>query len=360
MMGHRTFRHFGTWVLVLSLGFASEAAKVRVEKEKRIERNYAVSDNTQIQVSNKFGTVHIDTWNELRVTVEIVILVEKRSEEAAQRILDNIDIEIDDQNPSRYLAFRTEIRRGSSSNNDGQRFEINYNISIPRRNNLTVDNKHGDIYLGAIDGEVELRLAHGRIRTEELNGKSSVDLSFSEGRMKKMAKGSLELQHTSGLDIDVVGNVEVDIRHTSMSIGEAELLDIKGQHSSVDIDKAQSLDGDFQHSELEINEIVKLATLQAQHSDLDINRVHSGFDLVDLDGGFSDFRIYLDPEASGSIDARMQFGELSYHGGDFDFTYISQEHNLSEYRGKFGSNDESTSKVLIRTQHGDAELVVDD
>jgi len=149
-----------------------------------------------------------------------------------------------------------------------------------------LDNKHGEIYLGPIDGEVDIRLAHGRIRTEELNGRSRVDLAFSGGRMKKMAKGNLDLRHTNKLVIDYLGNVEVDLQHTTLDVEEAELVDIVGQHSNIEIGKAISIEGDFQHSDLEIDEVVKVLALQVQHSDLDVRRVHEGFDRIDLDGGF--------------------------------------------------------------------------
>lgn len=360
MMTHTKFRLFEFWALILVLALVGEEALALVEEEKRIEKTYTVSENTQIEIANKFGTVHIDTWDKNQVSLEVVILVDNRSESAAQQLLDDISVDIDDENPTRYLGFRTQIRRGNVSDNGGERFEINYNLSIPRRNNLTIDNKHGDIYLGSIDGEVTIYLAHGRIKTEELNGKSRIDLAFSGGGMKSLIKGQLKLQHTSRLEIDHIGNVELDIQHTQMSIEEAELLDIVGQHSHIEIGRVHSLEGDLQHSELEIDELEKLVALQLQHSDLDINKVQKDFDRIDLDGGFSDFNINLDPESSGSIDAQMQFGDLSYRGGVFDFDNISKKQNLSEYRGSFGPKPGSASKILIRTQYGDAKIVVDD
>ena len=51
-MIHIIFRLFGIWVLVLVFTLFGEDARALVEKEKRIEKTYTVSDNTKIEISH--------------------------------------------------------------------------------------------------------------------------------------------------------------------------------------------------------------------------------------------------------------------------------------------------------------------
>jgi len=348
-------RNFTAFILIVGLSLTNCLAAV--DKEKRITKSYQVNNDVRLSIKNKFGTVEISTWDKKQIDVEVVVIVRKSSESAAQDLLDRIQIDINDKSPSSYIGFSTEIGRGSSSRGDDS-FEINYRVSMPAKNPLDLANKHGDVYISDFEGELNLRVAHGKVKAENLKGKSEIDLSFGSGRIKSMASGFLDIQHYNRLAIEQLGDIKIDIQHSSLTADEGGRIRIDCQHSNVDFGRIVEVEGDFQHSDFVIDEVEERVVLDVQHMDLDIYKINKGFKRIDIDASFTDVNLNIDRTASGQIDAQVQFGDLKYRGEGFDFSYVEKKTNQSYFKGKFGGG--SGGIINLQGQHGNFKLTLVD
>jgi len=325
----------------------------KVEKEKKISRNYKVSSSTELRIDNRFGRVHIDTWDKDEIDIVVSILVDKRTEKDADRMLERIDVVIDDSDPDRLISFKTTIGSGGGGGSDN--FRINYQVSMPKNNNLDLENKHGEIYLADINGRVRIKMEHGRIKTENMTGRVNINLSFGDGRIKSIGGGSMEIRHFGRLTVGSLGDVSIDAAHSNMDIESGERVEIYAQHGTFSMGKLNYLSGKFAHSDLEIDEINRSLELQTQHMDLEVRKVGKDFELVDLSGSFSDFDISLDKNVSCTIEARLQFGDVSYKESEIDFNYVVKEMNSSVYKGTLGSSTKQ-GRFKVKTTHGDLRI----
>ena len=92
-------------------------AHAESEKRRSINKTYQVSGSTMIKLSNSFGKMHVETWDKNEVKVDIEIIARASNDDRAQTLLDKIDIQIDDDNPSSSLSVVRSIGNNKSGRN---------------------------------------------------------------------------------------------------------------------------------------------------------------------------------------------------------------------------------------------------
>lgn len=328
-------------------------------KETRVDQTFNVSNNTKLSIENRFGKVHINTWEQSRIQAEVVVEVEG-SEASARDILDRINIEVSES--SGEIRIETDI---AESNHRGrnERFGINYTISMPRSNPLDVEHRHGDLYIDNINGDVAVDLAHGQIVAEELNGNSQISLQHGNGgRIAAIGSGSLEIQHYQRIRLGRLGNMDVEIAHASADIEEAGDLDLELRHSNLGFGSIGELNLDMQHSKLEAESITSLhadmqhSSVQTErlgrslyadcnHSQVEIDRMSANFTEVIFDGNHSYLGVELESGANGTIEIDLNHGRLNYPESRVSMTHVNVENNSREYKGKIGNGNGGEIRV---------------
>src|ERR1700759_2617768 len=114
-------------LVMLCIPVLSRANGDDIEKKKNISKTYSVSSSDQLDITNSFGEVVINTWDKSEIKVDVEITAEASSEERAQSLIDNIDVK--ENRSGNTISFKTNVEsndNGSRKNKDGNRkFEIN-------------------------------------------------------------------------------------------------------------------------------------------------------------------------------------------------------------------------------------------
>ena len=95
------------FIIIVLLIAQSSQSKDQIEKKRVVEKYYNVSASTSLKISNKFGKVEINSWDKKEFAIKVEVIGKGRSDERAQRILDQIDIAID--KGSTEISFTTSI-----------------------------------------------------------------------------------------------------------------------------------------------------------------------------------------------------------------------------------------------------------
>jgi hypothetical protein len=355
-------------LLLLLIGVESLWAQV---KEKRVDKTFNVNGNTRLSIYNKFGKVHINTWDQKNIKAEVVVEADG-SESAAREILERINIDVSES--SSDIRIETEI---SESNNQwkNQRFSIDYTISMPRTNPLNIEHRHGDLYIDNFNGVLKVDLAHGQIVAEELNGKSEINLQHGNGgRIAAIGSGSLEIQHYQSLRLGKIGNVEVEIAHASADIEQAGNLNMELRHSNLEFENVGDLSLDMQHSKLEA-ESIKSLRVEMQHSSIDseklggplyadcnhsqlkVGRLSPNFSEVEFDGNHSYLGFDLSAGTSASLEVELNHGRLQYPESKVNMSHINIENNSREYQGRIGNG--SGGRIEVDGNFTDVSIGID-
>ena len=323
------------------------------EKQKSIDKSYTVSEATEIMFSNSFGKIHIETWDKNQVTVRIDIIVNASSESRAQELLNKISVDIDDDNPRSELSFRTNIDGKNPGRNSS--FEINYRISMPKNNPLEVKNSFGDVYVGPLGGNVNLDVQYGNLNTGPLTGATEVKLAFGSGysAIESFKKGELRLSY-SKLNIEEMGNVEVNTQFSTLEIDKAGTLDLTGKYGEVEIGEIESLEANVNFSGFEIESLHRDIVLDIDYGGNIKIGLTKTVKTVDIQSSFGPLVLELPSDLNADLEVNMSFSDLNYDESKVSFSKVIKEQTSAEYAGKIGSGGNAT--INITSKYGNVKI----
>lgn len=317
------------------------------EKSRKISKSYDVKSNVKLAVSNSFGRVHINTWDQNKITVDIEIIARMNNESRAQEMLDKIEIEIEES--SSQISF--ESRLGKLKNRDKEEFEINYKVNMPKKNALKLRNSFGGNYIGDLLGESDIDISYGDFKIEKLSGLTNIKISFSDGSIAMVKKGEVEIKY-SDVEIGELGVVRLEQGFSDVEIEKIGTIDLTSKYGDVEIGTVQGIKGYVGYSEFSIGRLELELDIEASYSgNFTIREVSKDFTKIMIDGKFGDYRISFEEGANFTFDTELSFSDFSYSGLPLDFDYKIKEDFKARYKGKMGSG--KGGHISIDTSYGD-------
>ena len=354
-MNQKSLFKYNLSVILILFAFAV-AGKNQDEKKKFIEKTHKVSASTVLRVENKFGKVEINSWEKNEFSIKVEMIGKGRNEERAQRILDNIDVDISESGAE--VSYKTQIPNNNKNKND-EGFEINYTIYMPESNRLKVRNSFGDVTMGNRSADLDLDVSYGSMKVGNVEGFSDIRLSFGSGSIENTQEGDFTVKY-SKLDIESGTKMDVEQGFSDVEIGEVDDLEIESKYGGLEIEKARKIDAEVHFSGFEIEELTGSLELDCSYlGDFSIDRLAKSFTLVDIDGKFGSYEISIEPGLAANIEAEFSFADLKVSSDvDATFNYQVKESNKATYRGKIGSGDPN-KLIRIDSGYGNLRLRVD-
>ena len=343
-------------ILVLMIWGISVLNVEGAEKEKRITRTYDVNKNTHVEVDNQFGKIHVNTWNKNQVEVDILIRVNKNRESEAERLLDQIDVEIDES--ADILGFKTKV--GKVNNSKGEFFEINYTMNIPKSNPLVVSNNFGDFYLADFAGPLELKLSYGNLKIDQLTNNAEIELSFGAGssNIESMANGEVVAKY-SDLNIGNANNLELNNQFSKVELGSVERIEVECKYGNLKIQEANNIKGELGFSGFQLGSLNESMNIDISYAkNLVFDRVSSDFAEIIIDSQFSSFELNLPGNFSARFEADFEFGDLNADEDKITFTSVDKDFNSKEYTGYIG-NANADALIKIDSRYGNVKLNIE-
>lgn len=344
--------------LLILLAFFAFAglAKDQEQKKRYVEKSYNVTASTKLRIANKFGKVEINSWEKNEFSIKVEIIGKGRNEERAQRILDAIDIDINEG--SSEISFETEISNNNKTKNE-EGFEVNYTVYMPAQNSLDIKNSFGDVTMGDRQGDLELNVSYGSMKVGNVQGEAEIKLSFGNGSIGDLQNSDVTVKY-SKLEIESSTKMEIEQGFSDLELGDVDDLEIESKYGSVEIDKARKIDAEAHFSGFEIEELTGSIELDCSYlGDFTIERLAKTFTLVDIDGKFGSYEIGLEPGVNADINAEFSFADLRVSSDvDATFNYRVKESNRSTYRGKIGTGDPN-KMIRIDSGYGNVRIKMD-
>lgn len=342
MWTSRYKRAIGLMVILLPLALQAQ------EREKQINRSFEVGSNTELKVENKFGRIHINTWEQNKIEVEVVVKADMRSISKAQEFIDRVEIEIS-ESPS-LISLETDYGSKMSSQK-GESFSVDYTINMPSSNPLRVSNKFGDIYVGDLSGDVDIDLKHGNLKGDRLTGEYYIEMGFSSGSVLELGNGEVNSKY-SKLSIEKTQDMDLDQQFSEIEVDELQDLDLRSKYGEVELGTVKSVKGDVAFTDFEIEELTESADLDMEYvGGFRISRVHQGFKEIRLDAKFTSMDLRLVEGVNGKFEGVFRFSDLDARTDALDLNYVVKDMNRNEYKGKIGSG--GSALIWVNTSYGD-------
>jgi hypothetical protein len=323
-----------------------------IEKTKKFSKTFKVSSTDKLEIENKFGKVHVNTWEKNEFAVEVVIIARASTEEKAQRILDRINVEVNEA--ADLISFKTRMEPITGTGKKS--FEINYTVSMPRNNPLRVKNSFGDTYVQALLGRAELESSYGSLKTDKLGHEDNyVKVAFGNGDLGYCKGGRLDVSYSN---FHLAGGERIDLSSgfSNVEVGSVGDMVLRNKYGEIDIESVRSIRGDASFGDFRISKLLQSIDMKVKHcGDFDVKYVAPGFRQITLDGSFSSFDINFEGGVSYSFDVSVHFGDARLDRSASQFSLVEKRDNSASYKGRYGKGN-GNGNVVIKSSYGDVRL----
>ncbi|MFQ5601958.1 MAG: DUF4097 domain-containing protein [bacterium] len=207
---------------------------------EHLDETFKLQRGSKVVLSNTNGNVIIESWNRDEVRIRAEKIVRANDRRTAEKIMDEIEIEIDSKMD--FLRIDTYIPRRQNGFwgaifGENAQVRVEYRLLVPEKVDLEIGTVNGRVSIAEVTGEIEVHSTNGRIeiakargsvQAKTTNGGIEVELlNFDQGEDMtfKTTNGSIRVY------LPAAFSAFVDARTTNGSIRTDFPIKVRGEIS---------------------------------------------------------------------------------------------------------------------------------
>ncbi len=302
---------------IVVLGCSLAASAQGYERMKRIEHVYPIKENTRVEIYNKYGNVHVNTWEKDSVKIRIKITAQANRPQNADKQINRVRFSV--EKSEGYVVCKTiygqqgelgklvdEIDRvGKMLFNNYHKVTINYEVFLPAKTDLVVSNKFGDIYMPSWTGDLSLDLSYGDLRARKIKNAKRIKLMYAgKAIIDEIDRGDMNAAF-SDVIIDHVKTLDLKSRSCDISIEQADDLTVSSSHDKFMIEQVEDFDGSMSFTKCRIRKLMGPMDITSKYGDITVKDVMPTASKIRLMGEYTDYTINYAQDASVSFDLTL-------------------------------------------------------
>ncbi len=332
------------------------------EKSKSIHKTFTVNKNATLYVQNKYGNVHVNTWNENRIQIDIKITVKGDNLSSVEKKLSAINIQFE-ATPN-LVEARTIIEKSKSSwswwGNSNTNYKINYFVKMPITNNADLNNQYGNIELDKLEGKSNINCDYGKIQIDQLrNETNTINLDYcGSSEINFIKAGNLSVDY-SKLSIKKSDYLKANADYSTLKFGETDTVFFNSDYGSISVNEASNITGNSDYASVKIGTLKKNLKIDSDYGSIKVENINKGFEIININGSYAGIKL------GASSDNNFIFTvDVSYAGFKYPETYVTLFKSIKKtskkyYEGTFGKENPN-SKITIKSRYGGVSLKLND
>jgi len=268
--------------------------------------SYPASDKTSIEISNKYGKIHVITWDKDSVRFEVDLRISASNIEKMKKLKDNITFDF--TATKFYVVAKTNFTGNSNKITDlvdafipSNQVSINYMVYVPLQANLKVENKFGDIYMDDFSGNLDITLANGDLKANSLSGNPIVRLNSGDGTINSIQNGKIYISY-SDMQIKKANNLFIETRSSRIDIGRAENLNMDSRRDKIAIVEGLDVSADGYFSTIAIEHLLKELRCSFKYGNVTVDKINSNFSFININSEYTDVDLFFERGTTYNID----------------------------------------------------------
>ncbi len=318
-------------------------------------RNFKATEKTTVEVSNKYGKIHVVTWDSDSVRFEVDLRISASSYQKMEKLRSNINFEF--TGTKYYVVAKTVLTSPTSIISDfvdafipTNQVTINYMVYVPKNVSLKIENKFGDIYMDDFNGNLEIILSNGDLKANRLSGSPSIFLSSGNGTINSIDDGKVMVSY-SDLHIKEAGKVYLETKSSRITVDRAVNLDIDSKRDKFEIEAADYISAAGYFSSFTIGNIRKELRCSLKYGNIDVNHVSNVFSFINIESEYTDIDLNFNRSTSYNLDITHHkdvYINLPASLASIETKVLNEDEKLMLTYGRIGSTATETShKVKI-------------
>lgn len=336
--------------LTTNLSAKSETEKIVAEK------TFKVNPDAQLMIDHEFGTLECKNWEKNEISVKIIARIDSDDEEKIDKALSRVQYDLN--GTSDKVAVTCSLNN-KGSNNRNANVSINVEIMMPRNLRLDVKHKFGSGYIGEVDGISKVVSEYGSMTIGGLNAPDSkIKISFGEGTVNHLAGGDIQISY-SKFDLGETAKISINSEYSDISIEEARQIALESEGGDVKIGKVDRITGSSEFGSLKIDQLTTALDIRSEYGSLVVKGISSSFSDIIVQNSFGSTKLFIDDDATYSIDAEAEFGSIEYPESLAKITYREKTTSTAKYKGVIGKDAQPKSTVQLSSDYGSISLIAD-
>ena len=317
-----------------------------VEKRKTIIKIYDVSNRDNLLIDNQFGQVTVSLWDKSEIRVQITITANASSESKTQDYMDGVEIE--EKRNGDQISLVTHLAGTNSNwsfgrkNGENNYIHINYDVSMPRTNALTVRNKFGNTNIPMFQAPLTVMAKFGNFSATDLSGRQNdIDVSYGNADIRNLEQGKL------------------DIAYSNLDLVKANVLELSNKFGKMNIGEVGRLNAVISYSGAKIGTLRQSGKIKLSFSGgFRIDQMPKSADDVDINASYSS--VTMPPVDDGDFDVTVSYGSFHHTLQNIRFTAQPSDNDrrgpqmTKQYAGQVGRG--TGTKVHIVSKFGDVSF----
>ena len=343
------------------------ASSQQVSDSKTFKKSFRVGKNPALDVSNKYGNIHISHTTGDSVSIMAEITATSANEARLEGMMSDVEISLTmtGETVRAQTLFGKKVNalfesfKGLTKNiiNYESRLQINYFITCPPSTTIRLANSYGDVYIGEETPELTLTLSNGSLDADKVSNALSMNLTFCKAEIRSIEKGRLSISYGE-LRAKEAGVISLTSRSSKVRIEKARELDLDSKRDDVVIGECFVVTGTTYFSDLIAEQLNRELSLVTKYGNLSCNTISEGFSLIDISSSYTDVDLSMDAKASYGFEIRHTDAFVSLPGVSPvpEKTEISAENKVYLTSGNVGSSPDK-SRIRIDATKGEIRLV---
>lgn len=332
---------------------------------KKISKLFPLKEYTEIEISNRYGIVHVNNWDKDSLYVEVEITAYAKSNEKLEKTMNNIDIGIvsTDYFVNIKSLFIDNSRNLISDFNkvffdNEHTTKINYTVYIPQSANIKIENKYGDIYCGNLNGNVELSVSYGKLKANRLTGKSKIDVRSGEATINELKKGTL-ICYYSEVHINNTKELEIESHDSEIEISNSEEIKVSSKRDRIDIENTLKMEINSDFTDINIEKVENKIFGEMRYGNITIKNINNSFSDFNIKSKYTNTKLFFENAlVTYNIDIIHKNSRIIYPR---DIAKIDEkliDINEKRYRttGKIGNETSASMNIFMTCDFGEIAL----
>jgi len=353
--------------LVICLFGSGIVASQTAYETRRLEKSFHVTDEMRLEVTNKYGKVHLTPSQVDSISIHIEVEANAPNSAKLRKLIEGVSFDL--TSTDYVVIAKSNFNRGpvnflesirSITNNlisSESRLEINYYITAPSYVDISIDNRYGDIFIENMDNDFNVRLSNGSLRAEDLFGETSFNLDFFDAIFNSVRKARINALY-GDLNIKTAGEIDLTSVASRIEIATVRDMQCKSKRDKYFIKEISSVDGESYFSDFSFEIVDNEVNLLTKYGSITIDRLGETVSLASIESTYTNVYINAGVAAACNFDIRLSNCLINFpENWALDKRILSEERNEFLYSGSKGEGDPKTKIILDMTR---GRLILDE
>jgi hypothetical protein len=338
-----------------------------VEKSRKVTESFKIDSDTEVEIINKYGNIHLIPWDKDSIRFEIELMVRGTKQSKVDKSYDYIEF---DFKTTKYYIIAQTLFAGKSSFwsdvsdltgaifNSSTKTKIDYTVYFPDDIKLKVVNKYGNIYTTDHSGELEIELSNGDLKAHHLAGRTKLTHEFGDANIKQIDDGELNISYGE-LHLENAEKLTIESKSSKLYIHKVSDLDLNSRRDKYYLNKAGYIRGLTNFSLIEIDELTQKLNLTSKYGDVVVKNFSDEVESFKIEANDADITLHFIDNKYYKLDATVDDRTEVMYSADIkniSSKELGGDEKLIEVKCFIGTDKSLTVPVKMDVRAGSVSL----